>query len=425
MNSEGIYEWLCCEKRKFWGGLALSIDIHYIGSRILADDTGQVMNRQRVLYLTASAGTYGAENALFDLIRSLPKEIEPIVLVPEPGPLVDSLTGLGIQCRIVPFTILDRKYFHPFRILVYKASALLSTLRLLKVFRQLEPALIHTNNVLILPGAFSAKMLGIPHVWHIREVIEGHHIHPLLWNIWRWIILTFSARVICISSAVQKQFGDNKKTVVIHDGIDTALFSPSRNRSARFPKKKEFAIGIVGRLEHRRKGQDLFIEAARIALQSRKDLRFVIVGHERDGIGDREQKLQEMVRRHGLGEKIEFRGFVKREDMPKLMNELDVLVLCSKQPEGLGVVLLEAMACEKVVISFAEGGPLDVIKDHVNGLLVPPQNVQKLAEAILEVAGNHKLRKSLGVEGRKTVESSFRTELTAREIVRVYKQIRK
>ena len=379
------------------------------------------MKRSSVIFLTAAASGYGAENALFDLIRSFSKDIEPIVLVPEPGPLVDSLTGLGIQYKIVPFTILDRKYFHPLRILVYKASALMSTLRLIKVFRQLKPVLIHTNNVLILPGAFAAKMFGIPHVWHIREVIEGHHIHPLLWKIWRWIILTFSARVICISSAVQKQFGDNKKTVVIHDGIDTQLFRPQRVSRP----KKVITIGIVGRLEHRRKGQDTFIEAARIALESRKDLLFVIVGHEREDIADRERSLHETVQRHGLTKKIEFRGLVPREQMVRVMQELDVLVLCSKQPEGLGIVLLEAMACGKAVISFAEGGPLDVIKDHVNGLLVPPQNVQKLAEAILEVAENHKLRKSLGVEGGKTVERSFRSEMMAKEIERVYSQIRK
>jgi glycosyltransferase involved in cell wall biosynthesis len=264
-------------------------------------------------------------------------------------------------------------------------------------------------------------MFDIPHVWHIREVIEGHHIHPLLWKIWRWIILTFSARVICISSAVQKQFGDNKKTVVIHDGIDTQLFRPQRVSRP----KKVITIGIVGRLEHRRKGQDTFIEAARIALESRKDLLFVIVGHEREDIADRERSLHETVQRHGLTKKIEFRGLVPREQMVRVMQELDVLVLCSKQPEGLGIVLLEAMACGKAVISFAEGGPLDVIKDHVNGLLVPPQNVQKLAEAILEVAENHKLRKSLGVEGGKTVERSFRSEMMAKEIERVYSQIRK
>lgn len=401
--------------------MALSIDIHYIGSRIHADDIEQVMNRQRVLYLTASAGTYGAENALFDLIRSFSKDIEPIVLVPEPGPLVDSLTGLGIQCRIVPFTILDRKYFHPFRILVYKASAVLSTLRLLKVFRQLKPALIHTNNVLILPGAFAAKMLGVPHVWHIREVIEGHHIHPFLWKIWRWIILKFSARVICISSAVRQQFGDERKAVVIHDGIDTQLFQPQRTSRP----KKVTTFGIIGRLEHRRKGQDAFIEAARIALESRKDLQFVIVGHEREEIPDQEQSLHETIRLHGLTEKIEFRGLVPHEQMPEVMKALDVLVLCSKQPEGLGIVLLEAMACRKAVIAFAEGGPLDIIKDRVNGLLVPAQNTRGLAEAMLELAGNARLRRSLGVEGRKTVESSFRNELTAIEIERVYKQIRK
>ncbi|TSA15785.1 glycosyltransferase, partial [bacterium] len=128
---------------------------------------------------------------------------------------------------------------------------------------------------------------------------------------------------------------------------------------------------------------------------------------------------------HGLTEKIEFRGLVPHEQMPEVMKALDVLVLCSKQPEGLGIVLLEAMACRKAVIAFAEGGPLDIIKDRVNGLLVPAQNTRGLAEAMLELAGNARLRRSLGVEGRKTVESSFRNELTAIEIERVYKQIRK
>ncbi|MCX6135836.1 MAG: glycosyltransferase family 4 protein, partial [Ignavibacteriales bacterium] len=275
--------------------------------------------------------------------------------------------------------------------------------------------------VLILPGAFAARMLGIPHVWHIREIIEKHHISPFLWNIWRWLILSLSARVVCISAAVRQQFGDNRKAVVIHDGIDTELFRPQKSGRS----KKVTTFGIVGRLEHRRKGQDTFIEAARIALESHKDLRFVIVGHEREDIADREQSLRETVRRHGLSQQIEFRGLVPREQMPELMHELDVLVLCSKQPEGLGIVLLEAMASGTAVISFAEGGPLDVIQDRVNGLLVPPQNTRGLAEAMLELAGNARLRKSLGAEGRKTVESGFRNEVTAGEIERIYRQIRK
>jgi glycosyltransferase involved in cell wall biosynthesis len=399
--------------------MALTKDIHYIGSRKKADEAGQLMNRQRVLFLSASAGEYGAENALLDLIRSLSDNIEPIVLVPEHGSLVNSLATLGVTCKVVPFAVLSRRNFSFLGILVYKAAAIVSVFRLLREFRRLRPSVIHTNNILIFPGAIAARLLGIPHVWHIREVIASHHLSPFFWNIWRWIILILSERIVCISSAVRDQFGESRKVVVVHDGIDTLLFRPAPSARG----KKDVRIGIIGRLEHRRKGQDTFIEAARIALETRNELQFVIVGHEREDIDNREQSLRETVLRYGLSEKIRFRGLVQRDQMVAAMQELDVLVLCSKQPEGLGIVLLEAMACGKSVISFAEGGPLDIIQDHVNGLLVPPQNVEKLAEAMLELARDLKLRKSLGVEGRKTVENSFGREKTAREMEKLYREI--
>jgi D-inositol-3-phosphate glycosyltransferase len=100
-------------------------------------------------------------------------------------------------------------------------------------------------------------------------------------------------------------------------------------------------------------------------------------------------------------------------------------VVCSKQPEGLGIVLLEAMACGKPVIAFSEGGPLDIIEDHTNGMLVPPRNVAGLAEAILELADKPKLRKELGANGRKTVRTSFRSELTAGKMSELYRDVLK
>ncbi len=378
----------------------------------------------RILFLVSSGKGYGGENALFDTIQALTPDFEPLVVAPETGALPTSLRVIGVQSWIVPVAVLDRRYFHPLRIVAYKISALLSVLRLLRLFRRLKPDIVHTNNVLILPGAFAAKILGIPHVWHVREIVEGHHIHPLLWRIWRWIILTFSTRVICISSAVRRQFGETDKVVVIHDGVDAKVFQPiKKKRTGSARKDIPLIIGTVGRLEHRRKGQDILIEAARIALRSRNDLRFIIAGHERDGIEEREKALYDKVRDYKLQQKVEFRGFVPRRDMPNLMNELDVLVLCSKQPEGLGIVLLEAMACGKAVISFAEGGPLDIIKDRTNGLLVTPQDARKLAEAILELSDNPKLRRALGTEGRKTVETLFRNDLTAKKIGDLYRKI--
>ncbi|MBM3301896.1 MAG: glycosyltransferase family 4 protein, partial [Deltaproteobacteria bacterium] len=320
--------------------------------------------------------------------------------------------------------VLHRPYFHPLRIFMYLGFALVSFFRLLTLFKGLRPQLVHTNNVLILPGAIAARMLRIPHIWHVREIIEGHHIHPFLWRIWRWIILTFSAKVVCISSAVRRQFTDHPKSGAIHDGVDTEFFSP-QNSGVRLQNRggQPQVVGMVGRLEHRRKGQDIFIEAARMALEKKQDLHFVIVGHEREEFAAREGELHEMVERYNLRDKIEFRGYLPREKMPGVLNELDVLVLCSKQPEGLGLVLLEAMSCGKPVIAPAEGGPLDVVEDHRTGLLVPARDAQKLAEAILYLVGHPEEGRKLGEAGRRKVESSFRAEDTAKKTAAIYREV--
>jgi glycosyltransferase involved in cell wall biosynthesis len=382
------------------------------------------MKSSRILYLTSTASGYGGENALLDALRSLPDEFEPIVTAPEDGPLLGALTSSGIQSRVVPFAVLHRPYFHPLRIFLYIGFALASFFRLLSLFKSLRPQIIHTNNLLVLPGAFAAKTLHIPHVWHVREIIEGHHIHPFLWRIWRWIILALSTKVVCISTAVRQQFADHPKTVVISDGVDTNFFSPTASSvSQASPTQKALVVGMVARLEHRRKGQDLFIDAAHIALQKRKDLHFIIVGHERKEFAERELALYEMVEHYRLADKIEFRGYVPRETIVDIIKELDVLVLCSRQPEGLGLVLLEAMSCGKPVIAPAEGGPLDIVEDHRSGLLIPARDPQKLADAILYLAEHPEERRKMGDAGRKRVESSFQAEQAAIKTAALYREI--
>lgn len=383
------------------------------------------MKNQKIAFVASSASLYGAERALLGSVTELSRDFETTVLVPETGDLVAELDRVGATVRIIRFPILEREYFHPFKIFEYVFSALAGWFRLVLFLRKARPGIVHSNNVLILPGALASWILRIPHVWHVREIIEGHHIHPLLWKLWRWIILTFSDRVVCISKAVSEQFGKSEKVVIVHDGVNTDSFRPMTNRDPSARKAKPIRFGIVGRLEHRRKGQDLFIEAANIALKKQPDMEFVIVGHERAGMEKEEQKLHEMVASYGHEKEIHFRGYVAPEQMPSVMNELDVLVLCSKQPEGLAIVLLEGMASGKAVISFAEGGPLDVVQDNVNGLLVPPRDVQMLAEAMIRLAFDATLRGRLGIAGRQTVEEKFRIETTARRIENVYRAILK
>ena len=381
------------------------------------------MKKSKVLYLTATASGYGGENSLYDLVTRLPDRFKPIVLVPEPGPLLDNLRKAGVTVDVVPYAVLHRHYFHPMRIVRYLVFAIVSVVRLIKIFRKIKPRIVHTNNVLVLPGAFAAKLLGIPHCWHVREIIQTYHIHDTLWRIWRWIILTMSSKVICVSRAVQSQFGLSNKTTVIHDGVDILLFSPAgTGKTTKSRVHREPAVGIVGRVDHRRKGQDLFIEAADIVLKKYHRVRFVVVGDERPELKEPEKRLHDLVRMYGIEKNILFTGHVPRERIVDVLNDLDIVVLCSKKPEGLGIVLLEAMACGKSVIAPREGGPLDILEGDKCGVLIEPRSPERLAEAILSLLRDRKSRARIGIAARQRVEKMFAIEDHVSKMVKLYEE---
>jgi glycosyltransferase involved in cell wall biosynthesis len=81
------------------------------------------------------------------------------------------------------------------------------------------------------------------------------------------------------------------------------------------------------------------------------------------------------------------------------------------------------MACGKPVIAPAEGGPLDIIEDQATGILIPPRDPQRLAEAIVYLAKHPEARKKLGKAGRRKVESSFGIEKTAATTAALYREI--
>lgn len=382
------------------------------------------IQKMKIIFISATASGYGAENALSDLVTNLPEEIQPIVILPEEGPLLETFRKANIQTRIVPVAVLHRHFFHPLWIFRYLISALISIFILVRIFKELRPDIIHTNNVLIIPSAIAACILRIPHCWHIREIICKYHIHPALWRCWRWIIETFSTRIICISEAVRAQFKELQKTVVVHDSVDVRLFSPvASSYQTRSDKIRTFRVGMLGRLEHRRKGQDLFLVAAREVLTEIKNVRFIVAGDERPSMDQKEKKVYDLVKELQMEEYVEFLGYVTREHLPDFLNTLDVLVLYSKYPEGLGLVLLEAMACGKAVIAPAEGGPLDVIEHRKTGLLVEPRNPEALAAAIIDLFRDDLKRIEIGAQARKHVEEYFSIEYQIPKILKCYREV--
>ena len=400
------------------------------------------MEKREIIYVSASASGYGGENSLFMLAGNLPEGFEPLVITPEEGPLTEKLDKAGIKRKTFPYAVLQKKYFHPLGIMRYQFFWAVSAARFLSLFIRLKPDIVHTNTSQVMAAAFAAKILGIPHMWHIRE-IPG--ISPVLWNIWKWYILAFSTRVVCISNAVKKQFGRSRKTEVILNGIDISAFpftptlilppqgggeargrreaenTPQGGGEERGEEEEVKRAGMVGRINYW-KGQELFIEAANLVLKVRKDVRFFIAGDARAEYKKLEEDLHRKAEEYGISENVVFTGFLPREKVAELLNSLDIFLLTSIQPEPFGLVVIEAMACGKAVIAPSEGGPPDIIENGVSGMLVEPRNPEAYAEALLHLLADSKMRREMGIRARRRVEEKFTIERTVSEIVSLYEK---
>ncbi|HVP58109.1 MAG TPA: glycosyltransferase family 4 protein, partial [bacterium] len=122
----------------------------------------------------------------------------------------------------------------------------------------------------------------------------------------------------------------------------------------------------------------------------------------------------------GLTGNLEFVGEVT--DARTFLEEADVVALPSEK-EGLGQVMLEAMAMGKALASFASGGPTEVISDQENGLIVPVGDTAGLAAAIARLLKDPLLAKRLGLAARRTVVDSYSSEKLTPQLADIYSDI--
>jgi glycosyltransferase involved in cell wall biosynthesis len=130
--------------------------------------------------------------------------------------------------------------------------------------------------------------------------------------------------------------------------------------------------------------------------------------------------LVSLVDRLGLTDSVLFTGF--QMDVFEIIATFDVTVLPSFF-EGMGRVLLEAMAMEKPVVASRVGGIPDLVEDGVNGFLVSPGKIRELREGLLKVLCDRKLARKLGRQGRKRINDQFSAETMVQSIDKIYRKL--
>jgi glycosyltransferase involved in cell wall biosynthesis len=214
--------------------------------------------------------------------------------------------------------------------------------------------------------------------------------------------------------------GDHSRIHVLHGGIDTTRFRPgdaSVQRREWGLAPEHFAFAVVGGYNRPRgKGQREFLRAAALIHEKIPQARFLIVGR-----GDLAEQLQSDIRQLGLEGKASLTPYC--QDMPAAMNALDCLVHCQIGTEAFGLVLIEAFACGKPVIASALDGIPEAFECAARGQLVPPEDVNALADAMLGQAAQPPFSPSDRAEMHARIERDFSLTAAAQRVTKLYESL--
>lgn len=192
--------------------------------------------------------------------------------------------------------------------------------------------------------------------------------------------------IIAISSVIKKiisGFIPQEKIKLIPSSIDSKLLT---ELSSKIQRDNVKIIGtLIALVPH--KDPENLVKAARVVLEKYPDIEFLIGGE-----GNLRKKVENMIIEYGISDKVKLYGYV--DDNINFFKSIDIFVLPSKE-EGLGSVLIEAMACGLPIVATDAGGIPELIKDNYNGIIVEKQNPNKLAEGIIKLIENPELRKKI------------------------------
>lgn len=279
--------------------------------------------------------------------------------------------------------------------------------RLISYMRQTRPdvVVVRGYNAEML-GRVAALAAGVRHsvVW----VHDIGNIEPRSWlrNLAGRALMSATSRHFGVAEAQRPYLvhglncpGD--KIRIIHNGVDTSLFSGDDDRSvlSQFGiAEDDPVIGIVAALRREKDHPTLF-RAAAILLRDMPNAKILVVGD-----GPERASLEQMSADLGIASSVRFAG--GRSDVGKILRALDVFVLCSVT-ECFPLSVLEAMACARPVVCTDVGGIGEMVDQGVTGYLVPAKDPDALRRRLKEVLSDRALAQRMGRAGRQRVEAEF------------------
>jgi glycosyltransferase involved in cell wall biosynthesis len=378
----------------------------------------------RILFLSSSGHLGGAERLLLDLLgvlRRLHPDWALHLAAVEPGPFISEAGALGVKVEVLALPPilagLGEAGLSPLAMLGRASRLVGPSKRYVNDLRahveQLAPDVVHSNGLkthLLAAWAVGARR---PLVWHLHDYVGSRRVTSRL--------LTAAARRADLAIANSKSvaddaarvFGDRLPVVVVSNAVDvTALASPGpeldldRASGLDPAPAGSVRIGLMATFA-RWKGHLVFLDALS-RLPGALPVRAYIIGgpvYQTAGSQFTAQELRDRSRALGLDGRVGFTGF--QQDRRAVLKALDVVVHASTSPEPFGLVIAEAMAAGRPVITSALGGAAELVRPGLDALTWNPPDPATLTNAMERLVSDPSLRSRLGAAARTVALEKF------------------
>jgi glycosyltransferase involved in cell wall biosynthesis len=397
------------------------------------------MSRKKVLVLTHNFVRSKEDSAgqfIFTLMRELTRDFDVFVLAPHQKglPTYEEMDGIKIHRFRYNFSSYENLAYRGdmheriFRSSLGKISFLFFLLSFffcgLRIIKKNRIDIVHCH--WWVPGGVVGYLISL--FLPFRMVITTHGSDVFILRKFKWALpvaeLIFKkARFITAVSTylkhlISRDLGiDENKIFVFPMPFDTDKFYQLKEK-----KVKPGTILSIGRLIQR-KGYDYLLQAGKILKDEKVRFELTIIGS-----GPEEKNLRQMITELNLKDCVTIMDTLPQKELNSYYNQTEIFVLPSitdwkKEAEGLGMVLMEAMACKVPVVATRSGGMVDIVLDEKTGLLVPEKNASALAAAIKRLWEDKNLEKKIAEQGYRFVHENFTPQATSKKLEAIYQKL--
>jgi L-malate glycosyltransferase len=382
-----------------------------------------------VLYVNQTAQVSGAERSLLTLLEGLPAEAGAALACPY-GDLAEAAVRLEVPVLPIPGT--DASFrMHPLHTSRAALELRRSSHAVRAVVRSRRPGVVHANTTRAGLISLAARRRGGPPLLvHIRDWVPDGAVPRLTLR----TLARGADLVVANSRWIAEQVrraAPSARVQVIHNPVDLRRFDPGAvdRRAAREAlglSDADLALAVVAQLTPW-KGQDDAVRVVAALAERGVSARLVLGGSAKFvAAGTRfdnrafEQQLVDLVRALGVEDRVIFAG--EREDVPDLLGAVDVLLVPSWR-EAFGRIAAEAMAMGRPVVATDVGGPAEIVRDGVDGLLLAPRDPARWADAVERLLADPDLRKQMGESGRERARAEFGAERHVAALLDAYAEL--